>query len=383
MYDPWIVDTFIRVHTQIVPAERASAFAPSLRAITEAAGTSSEPDISSSSLEEISASTDEMLTLFDLAKSLSPSMHIGDIADIISKHVRRLIPCSLSVFYLFEDKTDELVATYIAGEPVGIINGLRIRRGQRLSGWVAASRQTIRNSDPVLDFGESARSMSPRPRSCLSAALVDKSDLVGVLSLYSTNRDGFSLDHERVIEIVARQVAPVLRLAAEFESTKATSLRDQLTGLPNIEQFIKFSRSAEESSGVSAPAALLLIDLDPLNDANTAEEPAHDTTALSHVVDAIRRILRPTDVLFRNEDDAFIAVLLHTNETTGRILAERLRESISSADELIQIGDIRVSIAIALTPKDGRSLESLLAVAQRRLRLPEAGPERSPGDRIH
>ena len=28
--------------------------------------------------------------------------------------------------------------------------------GQRLSGWVAANRQTILNSDPMLDLGEIA-----------------------------------------------------------------------------------------------------------------------------------------------------------------------------------------------------------------------------------
>src|SRR5205807_358998 len=87
MYDPLVVDTFVRAHTQIVPSDRLSTAAPSLRAITDASGSVFEPSASNASLEEISASTDEMLTLFDLAKSLSPSMHVGDIADIISKHV--------------------------------------------------------------------------------------------------------------------------------------------------------------------------------------------------------------------------------------------------------------------------------------------------------
>src|SRR5262249_3219274 len=80
MYDPLVIDTFARVYTQIEPTDRPPTAAPSLRAITDAAVPTPEPHISSSSLEEISASTDEMLTLFDLANSLSPSMHVADIA---------------------------------------------------------------------------------------------------------------------------------------------------------------------------------------------------------------------------------------------------------------------------------------------------------------
>jgi diguanylate cyclase (GGDEF)-like protein len=324
-----------------------------------------------------------MLTLFDLAKSLSPSMHLADIADIITKHVRRLIPCSLSVFYLFDPNADELVAAHIAGEPSGVINGLRIPRGQRLSGWVAANRQTIRNSDPVLDFGESARSMSPRPRSCLSTVLLDKGELVGVLTLYSTNRDGFNADHERVIEIVSRQVAGVLRHASEFQTAKAVSLRDPLTGLPNIEQFFKFSRSAEESSGITAPASLLLIDIDNLKQINLDYgRPAGDA-ALNHVVDATRKVLRPTDMLFRDEEDQIIAVLLHTDEAISEVLARRLCDAVREFGTRMSF-QLSVVTAIAITPRDGRSFESLLRVAQRRLGDESPNPDDfSSGKRVH
>src|SRR4029079_10358388 len=268
MYDPLIVDTFTRVYAQIAPTETLGSATTSLRAITESAAPVAESFVPSARLEEISASTDEMLTWFDLARSLSPSMNVSDIGDIISKHVRRLVPCSLCVFYLLDSATDELAAIHVSGDQAALITGLRIPRGQRLSGWVAANRQTIRNSDPVLDFGESARAMTPRPRSCLSTPLIDKADLVGVLTLYSSNRDGFTADHERIVEIVAGQVATVLRHATEFQTEKAHSLRDKLTGLPNVEQFLQFSKSAQHGGGPITPAALLLIDVDNLKQIN-------------------------------------------------------------------------------------------------------------------
>src|SRR5207244_10985695 len=97
-------------------------------------------------------------------------------------------------------------AKYALGEATSEVKGLRIHLGQRLSGWVAANRQTIVNSDPTLDLGEVARCVLPRLRSCLSTPLLSDDTLVGVLTLYSVTVDGFNEDHRRMVEIVAREI---------------------------------------------------------------------------------------------------------------------------------------------------------------------------------
>src|SRR4029450_12860527 len=174
--------------------------------------------------EEIAASSDEMLTLFDLARSLTASMGVQDGTELIAKHLRRLLPSSACVFYIYDVDADELIATHASGEHAAHIKGLRVPLGQRLSGWVAANRQTIRNSDPVLDLGESARAMSPRPRSCLSTPLLAGKSLVGVLSLYSSNKDAYGEDHERILEVVARQVSSAIGEAHNAEKHRFQSL---------------------------------------------------------------------------------------------------------------------------------------------------------------
>jgi GAF domain-containing protein len=105
---------------------------------------------------------------------------------------------------------------------------MRIVLGQRLSGWVAANRQTISNSDASLDFGSTAKSHILRLRSCISTSLIFDDELVGVLSLYSAEVDGFADDHRRIIEAVAVQIAPTLKSAVESEGA---SRRDPLTSL--------------------------------------------------------------------------------------------------------------------------------------------------------
>ena len=104
-----------------------------------------------------------------------------------------------------------------SGTEASQVRGLRIALGQRLSGWVAANRQTISNSDASLDLGEAAAAQSPRLRSCLSTPLILDAELIGVLTVYSAQVRAFSDDHSRIIEAIAKQVSITFKSVSEFD----------------------------------------------------------------------------------------------------------------------------------------------------------------------
>src|SRR5262249_1200563 len=112
MYDPLVVDTFVRVHASLASDVDSENSSSSLRAITEAAGPAALHADSRMRFEEIAASSEEMLTLFELARSLSANMGGHDATDLIAKHLRRLVPSSACVFYMFDEDADELTASY-------------------------------------------------------------------------------------------------------------------------------------------------------------------------------------------------------------------------------------------------------------------------------
>jgi GAF domain-containing protein len=64
--------------------------------------------------------------------------------------------------------------------------------------------------------------------------------LVGVLSLYSSNKEAYSEDHERIIEVVARQVSAAILEAQDAERLRKRSFKDESTGLPNLRHLIEF-----------------------------------------------------------------------------------------------------------------------------------------------
>src|SRR5438105_6918144 len=147
MYDPLIVDTFVKIHAELAPSTTLPMPPQALNEI--ASSTQHQGGVSAPRLDDIAASADETSTMFQLSRSLVGKTDLIDIADTLHNHVKRLIPFALAVFYMYEAATDELEAVYATGVCAPLITGLRVQLGRHLSGWVAANRQTIVNSDPT------------------------------------------------------------------------------------------------------------------------------------------------------------------------------------------------------------------------------------------
>jgi diguanylate cyclase (GGDEF)-like protein/putative nucleotidyltransferase with HDIG domain len=367
MYDPLIVDTFVRLHADGGFRTAGVTTESSFAAITGSA-TPANPALPNraSGLEDITASGEEMLALFELARGLNNRMGLSDVGDVIVKHLRRIVPASLFVFYLYDVDADELVSSYAFGEHTDLVTGLRIPLGQRLTGWVGAHRQTIRNSDPVLDLGEGARSVTPRPRSCLSTPLAVGDSLTGVLSLYASGREAFSDDHQRIVEVIARQVTPVIQQALTLDRGRHSAFRDQVSGLPNHEQLEALART--QSVLTNGPTALIYIAVSGLNEINAqyGHEAADD--ALNHVVTCTRKHIRSSDFLFRYEDDQFLVLQFQTDSGLATAIAERIGRSVATESTRgLPHGVVRVALGVSVMPDDGQSVDALIKSAKRRL----------------
>ena len=220
MYDPLIVDTFIRVHSLLSSEVSPSALPPhALAEITSSTQTAVSHDNRHTAVSHDKTS----VHLNALTDALTAQFGVAEACAVITQHVQQLIPSSLCVLYIYNEVSDELESTHALGIQAASIRGLRIPRGKRLSGWVAANRQTILNSDPILDFGPAATAQLGFLRSCLSTPLVFGDQLIGVLSLYSAMPDAFTNDDQRLSEFVGTLVASDLKRAREFEC----ALQDQ------------------------------------------------------------------------------------------------------------------------------------------------------------
>ena len=296
MYDPLVVDTFTRVHSEMAP-HIASGLLPSsaLDEISSARKSLTVPP-AAPVLDEIVASSDESLTLYKLVGALANQVSAVDATEVVASHLRRLIPVSVCVFYIYDSVNDQLDARYVIGQGEAIIKGLKIALGQRLSGWVAANRQTIVNSDPTLDLGDVARPHALALKSCLHTPLLSADSLVGVLSLYVGASGAFNEDHKRIIEAIARQVAQTIKRTSDFDRTNR---RDPVTGLPLVDQLEGLLRSHSSSTEKDEKAFVLLIDVAGLDRINLTHGRTIGDEVLKLVAKETRRGLRAGDGTFR------------------------------------------------------------------------------------
>lgn len=207
MYDPLVVDAFIREYKELAPASAPDG--PPRAALNEIASATQvgAMQVDATRSRQLAEGSDEISGLYEIHRSRADAADLRDMGDAIAKHLYRLVPFALVVLYLYSSTADELEAKYCVGEATPLVKGTRVQLGQRLSGWVAANRQTIVNSDAALDLGDIASAVTPRLLTCLSTPMVSDGQLVGVLTVYSSDAEGFSDDHRRIIEAFARQIA--------------------------------------------------------------------------------------------------------------------------------------------------------------------------------
>jgi diguanylate cyclase (GGDEF)-like protein/putative nucleotidyltransferase with HDIG domain len=368
MYDPLVVDTFLRVHDNIAPTVTAnSPSVPVLKDIATARQIAST-QLTSTVVDEIASSAEEMSSMHELTQVLTRQVTFSEAADAITKHLRGLIPSTLAVFYIYDVVADELEAVFTTGDAPSALSGMRIPLGQRLSGWVGANRQTISNSDAALDLGDAAHSFAVELRSCISTPLVARDELVGVLTLYSATLNGFNDSHCSIIEGVGRQAALILARARELDNA---SLRETFKTLPDLRQLQELARSStpgRSSAGIVDAYALLFIDVGGLGKLSSKYGPTIVDEVLIHIARRARYGLRTTDVLFRTGDDELVAFLYNTDINAANMVAGRIRNKFSGTMHLTNgsVVMIETKITAVCAPDNWESLADLLNSARRR-----------------
>src|SRR4030095_4474227 len=101
MYDPWVVDTFVRVHRQIAPNVVTKDHEKGV--LEEIASTSQPvPRASNDRGNQLAASNAEMLMLFELARALGGENGIATSGDIVAEHLRQFLPATICVFFRYD-----------------------------------------------------------------------------------------------------------------------------------------------------------------------------------------------------------------------------------------------------------------------------------------
>ena len=134
---------------------------------------------------------------------------LAALCDEIYEQLSAGHPGMTIVIYEYDPQRDSLFGRTSSGIHRDLGIGLTIGIGLRLTGWVAAHRTTIVNSEAALDLGNVAAKLYPAPQLCLSTPILSDGKLAGVLTAYSTV-EPFAARDVAVFEMLAGLLGPVV-----------------------------------------------------------------------------------------------------------------------------------------------------------------------------
>ena len=182
---------------------------------------------------EVAESAPSRLFAFvSLSRLVAGRGGLDDVLALSSKLIADVIPGVSGAWYIPQPGSDRLVAVDAFGPAASALRGASIDVGVRLTGWVAATRQPIVNSDAALDLGPRAHAMTTPLRACMSIPLTLGTSLIAVLTLYADAYDAFTGDEGRLVEMVAPHLASAIETArdAGAASANVTAERTAVVG---------------------------------------------------------------------------------------------------------------------------------------------------------
>lgn len=148
------------------------------------------------------------------------------------------------------------------------------------------------------------------------------------------------------------------------EAALSLSRFDPLTGLYNRGYFFSVTdREIRRAARNGSQFALLMLDLDELKPVNDTFGHQRGDELLRAVTGAIQRNVRSTDIAARYGGDEFVILLSDTEQEGAQVVAEKLRNDISSlaVGSLDRPARTSASIGVVTYPQDGTSIEALVA----------------------
>jgi diguanylate cyclase (GGDEF)-like protein/PAS domain S-box-containing protein len=194
-----------------------------------------------------------------------------------------------------------------------------------------------------------------------------------ILKVRLSGREVSNADEGGSYEIIVEDVTQQRKLE---EHLRQQAAKDSLTGLANYRHLVETVDSEiKRSERTAREFALLFLDLDGLKQINDHFGHVIGSQALCRLADVLSICSREMDTPARFGGDEFALVLPETGQVPADLVARRICDSFANDGKVPKLS---VSIGIAIYPKDGDKVDSLLGAADAALYAMKAGrPEQN------
>lgn len=347
--DPELVERFI----EMLPAlEVRLQTLPGTWTMGRASG--SGVPLTARAFDDIAGAQREVQVLYEIAQAVGSSLAVEDTVTLVASRLHRLVPFSCCALFLRTEQ-GRLVCRHVVGTAPAALREIDAAS----EAWLASR------------LSEAGAGSPEALRSVLVATLEAGSAPQGALAVGHGTAGIYTTEHRRILDLVARQVAPVIQNSLAFEATQRASLTDPLTGLANRRALVgHLAREMARASRHGEAVTVLLLDLDGLKRLNDTHGHQAGDRVIREVADTIRALLRAYDLCARYAGDEFVVVLAGCDAAEAderRVELQRTVDALRIDVGRGRLAVVGVSAGAATYPADGQTIDELLAVADQRM----------------
>lgn len=207
-------------------------------------------------------------------------------------------------------------------------------------------------------------------RSLISAPVVIRGQVAGVISILSATPGIFTAPHAERLMIFAGQAAVAIENAQLFEQAYYLSVTDPLTELTNRRHFFEVARfEFERTHRYPRTLSVMVIDIDHFKNINDTYGHAVGDAALREVAARIKHSVRTVDIVARYGGEEFIVLMPETALHEASQVAERVRSSVANrpiVDDTVSV-TATLSIGVAEMDENSKNIDQLIVYADKAL----------------
>jgi len=314
-------------------------------------------------LGTIAAARRESRFMLDISTGLGSSLDLDETLTRVEQNLKIMIPHH--TFAVFIRRANNLVAEFTVGANQDLLSYLEVPVGAGLTGWVAENSNPVVNGNPAVDPGFLS-GPDGRLLSALAVPLEGSQGVLGVLVLYSTEKDAFTHDHLRMLWGVTPKIGLAVENALKYREADRRANIDLLTALPNARLITEaLDSELARARRLKQPLAVMFCEADGVQRVYREFGASQGDQVLRKLAQELKDDCREYDHIGRLGGEKFAIVMPGMKRESLAVKVERLSEIAAQSDPSGR-NSITLGFGMAYYPDDGDSSKALLALAHHR-----------------
>jgi len=300
----------------------------------------------------------ELKTLHEVSGAISKTL---DLDRLVQEVLQALLRARIFPFevrggiYLLEEEGLRL-ASFISLSETLLRPCEEIDRGRCLCGRALATGEVVVVRDTLEEGGQVCHPAERYGRIIVPLKAVDM--VVGLLSLYMEPGTKIGASLMQLLSSLGGEIGIAINNARLYEQTKAISLHDPLTGLPNRRFLeIQLEKHFEAGRRYAQDLSVIMLDIDHYKRYNDAFGHQAGDRLLSGLAQVLLAEMRKSDYVFRYGGEEFLALLPDTGLAMACEAAERLRAAVERKT------GVTISLGVAVLQEGMPDRETLIKAA--------------------